>query len=241
MQKIDAGGVGFEELNRMVRETSEKEIDIDNCCGQRFIGTAASDKRIIINGIPGNALGAYLDGGTLIVNGNAQDATGDTMNKGEIIIHGSSGDATGYSMRGGLILVQGNAGYRAGIHMKSYQDKKPALVIGGVSGSFLGEYLAGGTILVLGIGAEERAPFGYFTGTGMHGGKIFIRSDHVPNNLPAQVQVADATDADMAEIMPYIDRYCAEFGVEKSSLLPHRFYVLTPNANNPYKQLYAVM
>lgn len=115
--------------------------------------------------------------------GNAQDATGDTMNDGEIIIHGSSGDATGYSMRGGLILVKGNAGYRAGIHMKSYGEKSPVLVVGGAAGSFLGEYQAGGLTLCLDR-CEDRAPYGYFCGTGMHGGGLWSAPTTSPKICP---------------------------------------------------------
>ena len=115
--------------------------------GQRYIGAGQSEGTIILNEVPGNALGAYLDGANIIVNCSAQDATGDTMNAGEITIHGSTGDAAGYAMRGGAIYVQGDAGYRAGIHMKEYKEKVPVLVIGGRTGSFLGEYLAGGVIV----------------------------------------------------------------------------------------------
>ena len=109
---------------------------------------------IDIHGVPGNALGAYLDGAHINVYGNAQDAVGDTMNDGCITIHGSSGDATGYGMRGGSILIEGDVGYRAGIHMKAYRDKQPVMVIGGRAGSFLGEYQAGGCIVVLGLNSE---------------------------------------------------------------------------------------
>ena len=133
--------------------------------GQRYIGAGQSEGTIILNEVPGNALGAYLDGANIIVNCSAQDATGDTMNAGEITIHGSTGDAAGYAMRGGAIYVQGDAGYRAGIHMKEYKEKVPVLVIGGRTGSFLGEYQAGGIIVVLGIGSEDRQPVGNFCGT----------------------------------------------------------------------------
>ena len=62
--------------------------------GQRYIGAGQSEGTIILNEVPGNALGAYLDGANIIVNCSAQDATGDTMNAGEITIHGSTGDAS---------------------------------------------------------------------------------------------------------------------------------------------------
>ena len=115
---IDSKALGYRELNCRLRE-ADGDITVSGCCGQRFIAAGMSDKKIPINGVPGNALGAYLDGARLEVFGNAQDATGDTMNEGEIIIHGSAGDATGYAMRGGKIFVQGNTGYRAGIHLLS--------------------------------------------------------------------------------------------------------------------------
>jgi glutamate synthase domain-containing protein 3 len=92
--------MGFRQLNEMIRNT-EEDIVIDRCYGERFIGSGASAKTITINGTPGNALGAYLDGASIIVNGNAQDAVGDTMNDGRIVICGSAGDALGYAMRGG--------------------------------------------------------------------------------------------------------------------------------------------
>lgn len=238
--KIDVHNMNQIILNQAIRRAPAGEILLNCCMGQRFIGAGISCKKIIIDGVPGNALGAYMDGGTILVNGNAQDATGDTMNDGLIVISGSSGDATGYAMRGGAIYVKGNAGYRAGIHMKAYQDKIPSLVIGGAAGSFLGEYQAGGHIIVLGLGFEDRIPFGYFCGTGMHGGKIFIRCAHPLTNLPKQVLARDATDKDMQEIMPHIQNYCAQFNVPIEKVLPHHFYVLTPNAKSPYKQLYAI-
>ena len=164
MDYIEAGSLSFSELNETIRSAGAK-CRVSACLGQRFIAAGMSRKSIEIDGIPGNALGAYLDGANIIVNCSAQDATGDTMNAGEITIHGSTGDAAGYAMRGGAIYVQGDAGYRAGIHMKEYKEKVPVLVIGGRTGSFLGEYQAGGIIVVLGIGSEDRQPVGNFCGT----------------------------------------------------------------------------
>lgn len=233
---IDAKSLDFKELNRQIKSAGAW-VTIDNCYGQRFIGSGAKTHRITINGTPGNALGAYLDGGTIDVNGNAQDAVGDTMNDGRITIYGNAGDALGYAMRGGSILVKGNAGYRAGIHMKEYTNKKPALIIGGSTGSFLGEYLAGGLIVVLGIGATG-APVGNFVGTGMHGGKIFIRTDYELTGLPEQVAVKIAAPEDLMVIAPYLSEFGSCFSVDTQALMKDRFYLLTPNAKNPYKQLY---
>ena len=137
MDFIEASGLSFSQLNETIRHAG-KECRICACQGQRFIAAGMSSKRLEIDGIPGNALGAYLGGGSITANGNAQDAVGDTMSAGRIVIHGSTGDAAGYAMRGGEIFIRDNAGYRAGIHMKAYKQHKPVIVIGGRAGSFLG-------------------------------------------------------------------------------------------------------
>ena len=233
---ISARDMDFKALNEKIRAAAGG-VCIEDCCGQRFIGSGLKEKMITISGTPGNALGAYLDGAFIEVNGNAQDAVGDTMNNGTIIVHGNAGDALGYAMRGGSIFVRGDAGYRAGIHMKEYKDKKPVIVVGGKTGSFLGEYLAGGLIVVLGIGSEG-IPVGNFPGTGMHGGHIFIRTEHELIGLPEQVTAEIASSMEMLEIIPYITKYSECFGLNATSLVNDRFYVLKPNAKNPYKQLY---
>jgi len=236
MEQISALNLDFQELNRQVKAAAE-DVCINECYGQRFVGSALKGKKLTINGTPGNALGAYLDGGIIEVKGNAQDAVGDTMNDGKIIIHGNTGDALGYAMRGGSIFVRNDSGYRTGIHMKEYKDKKPTIIIGGNVGSFLGEYLAGGIIAVLGIGTED-VPVGNFTGTGMHGGKIFIRTNKELANLPAQVTAELASAEDLQEIEPYIAEFAKYFGMDAAPLMKDRFYILRPNAKNPYKQLY---
>lgn len=175
--RIVAGDKHFRELNEEINTCPDAEIELDNVCGQRYICSGLSGKKVTIHGIPGNALCCYLDGCDVEVLGNAQDATGDTMNSGTLTIHGHCGDATGYAMRGGTIFIEGNVGYRAGIHMKAYQTHIPVLVVGGEAGSFLGEYQAGGYIIVLGLNTRDHAPVGRFPAAGMHGGKIFLRTD----------------------------------------------------------------
>ncbi|WRS27698.1 glutamate synthase [Oscillospiraceae bacterium MB08-C2-2] len=235
---INAEGMHFQTLCTQIKEAAPEPVVVENCMGQRYIGSGMSGADITIHGTPGNALGAYFDGGRILVGGNAQDATGDTMNDGEIIIHGSSGDATGYAMRGGKIFVKGNTGYRAGIHMKAYQQKLPVLVIGGRAGNFLGEYQAGGKIIVLGLEIGGSSPVGDFCGTGMHGGAIYIRCQQPPEHLPEQVAVSKATAEDLTEVAPEVERYCDLFGGSARALLEDSFYVLRPNKANPYKRLY---
>lgn len=135
---INAQNLDYYQLNQAIRQ-AEGPVVIDHCLGQRFIGTAlGAGRSLTIHGVPGNAMGAYLDGGSIEVFGDVQEATGDTMNAGTIVVHGSAGDATGYSMRGGVILIEGDVGYRAGIHMKSYGSKVPVLVVGGAAAASWG-------------------------------------------------------------------------------------------------------
>jgi len=225
-------------LNEAIKSSSEDEIIINNCIGTRYIACGLRQKSIIINGVAGNALGAYMDGAEVIVNGNAQDAVGDTMNEGVITIHGSSGDATGYGMRGGEIYVRDNVGYRAGIHMKAYKSKLPVLIVGGKAGSFLGEYQAGGIIVILNRFTRGESPVGYFCGTGMHGGKIFLSCDEIPKNLPPQVMSKVSSKEDLDLISNYIRNYSLKFDCDYSAIMEQKFFTLTANTKNPYKMLY---
>ena len=235
--KINANGLEFRAINEAIRDAG-KDVTLTGCLGQRFICAGMSDISVHIDGVPGNALGAYLNGAQITVNGNAQDAVGDTMNDGTIIIHGSIGDAAGYAMRGGSIYVEGNAGYRAGIHMKAYKEKVPVMVIGGCAGSFLGEYQAGGIIVVLGLNAEGKRIVGNFPCTGMPGGKMILRSDCRDVAFPAQVTARPAANEDMDEIRKYVSKYCRLFGCDESDVMASAFTVVTPDSQNPYKQLY---
>lgn len=234
---LDARELDFTVLNNLIKNSND-DCEIINCLGQRFIADGLKNGTVTINGIPGNALGAYLDGAEIVVKGNAQDAVGDTMNGGKIIIHGSIGDTAGYAMRGGEIYIKNNAGYRAGIHMKEYKAKKPVIVIGGRTGSFLGEYQAGGLIIVLGRNTDGKPTVGNFPCTGMHGGKMILRGSLDGIKFPQNVNLRDADEGDMEEAMPFLLNYCNYFGVETDELIGEKFTVITPDSEKPYKQMY---
>ena len=237
MQIIDAANLDYRTLNEALRG-AETDYTIKGCCGQRFIAAGMSEKNLTIEGIPGNALGAYLNNANITVNANAQDAVGDTMNEGKILIHGNIGDAAGYAMRGGKIYVQGNAGYRAGIHMKAYKEKIPVMIIGGYAGSFLGEYQAGGIIIVLGLHKDSKRIVGNFPCTGMHGGKMFLRGSCEDIQFPKQVTARCAAAEELDEIREYLSEYCSDFGYSTDELLSKPFTVITPDSQSPYKQMY---
>lgn len=247
MEQMNTQGLSHQEINEKIRN-AEGAFTLENCLGQRFLGAGMHGKELTILGTPGNALGAYFNGGIITVRGNAQDAVGDTMNDGTMVIHGNIGDAAGYAMRGGKIFVKGNAGYRAGIHMKAYKEKVPVLVIGGKVGSFLGEYQAGGIIIVLDLynGNEgsmyalNRKIVGNFPCTGMHGGKMLLRSDCKDIVFPKNVTAHAPTQEEMQEFLPLIQEFCSYFGFDEKEVLSSPFTLVTPDSHNPYKQMYVM-
>ena len=46
------------------------------------------------------------------------------------------------------------------------------------------------------------------------------------------------TEADRAELAPHVQAYCAHFGGDAEALLAQKYFVLTPNPEAGYKQLY---
>jgi len=112
------------------------------------------------------------------------------------------------------------------------------MVIGGTAGSFLGEYQAGGVIVVLGLEAKDKKIVGFFPCTGMHGGKIFLRSECKDMKFPSQVTAHPADESDMKELKTYVTEYCDLFGYDMNEVLASPFTVVTPDSKNPYKQMY---
>ncbi|MBI2843528.1 MAG: hypothetical protein HYX78_09020 [Armatimonadetes bacterium] len=245
--RIDATGLYYRDLNQLVREAisgGARRIELEGVMGQRYIGTNVyecpdlGDVEIHIHGVPGNDLGAFLNGPRIVVYGSAQDGCGNTMNAGEIVVHGRAGDIAGFSARGGRILVRESAGYRVGIHMKEYGPHKPVLVIGGSTQDFLGEYMAGGVIIVLGLGIDgpHRAAL---VGTGMHGGAIYIRGEFDRDRVGKEVGIVDPDAADMAEVEEHVRAYTDNFGGSAEEIIAGPFSKLYPKHLRPYGRLYA--
>jgi len=242
--KIDAGGVYYRELNANLRKVitnSTRRVMLRNVYGQRYIGTDL-DRPVDIEifGTPGNDLGAFMNGPRIIVHGNAQDGCGNTMNEGEIVIHGHAGDIIGLSARGGKIFVREDVGYRAGIHMKEYQGRGPALVIGGTAQDFLGEYMAGGVLILLGLNLKEGENHkANFIGTGMHGGVIYLRGSVEEHQLGKEVGVAQLDEADHEVLRQLVGEFAAHFGYDAEEIMNYKFIKLFPRWLRPYGRLYA--
>jgi glutamate synthase domain-containing protein 3 len=240
--RIDADGMHYRTLNALMKSLSGsgvKKIELHNVCGQRYIGTGLGDLTIEVHGTPGNDLGAFMKGPNLIVCGNAQDGCGNTMDEGKIVIHGHAGDIAGYSMRGGSIFIRDDVGYRVGIHMKEYQDKVPAIVVGGTAQDFLGEYMAGGVLVVLGLTLSDSLEHNArFVGTGMHGGKMYVRGK--VKNPADDVEVTDLDEDDKKLLYSLVSEFCSCFNFDKDAIMAQRFSKLVPISKRPYGKLYAI-
>ncbi len=240
--RVDAEGMSYRELNTLLRSfngNGVKKVRIVNVYGQRYIGTDLEGSfDIDVYGTPGNDLGAFMQGPTVTVHGNAQDGCGNTMDEGTIVIHGYAGDIIGYSMRGGKIFIRDDAGYRVGIHMKEYYEKRPIIVVGGTAQDFLGEYMAGGVVVVLGLtlGADETHST-RFVGTGMHGGKMYIRGP--VRHLAKEVAVVELEASDRKLLHDLIAEYGHYFRVDLKEVGLDAFSKLIPASSRPYGNLYS--
>jgi glutamate synthase domain-containing protein 3 len=239
--EIDAQGLHYRVLNERIRAVMRdgtRRIVIKNVCGQRYIGDALGENaEIILEGVPGNDLAAFMDGPSITVRGNAQDGVGNTMNRGEVIIYGDAGDIVGYAMRGGRIFVRGDVGYRVGIHMKAYKDFFPVVIVGGGARDFLGEYMAGGLLVVLGLNGRKVA--GDFIGTGMHGGQMFLRGEVDPRMLGKEVKIRKVTREDSKLLKKHVGDFCSYFGFDLAEILKQPFTKVYPYSHRPYGTIYA--
>ena len=233
----------YRELNEKIRSciaSGSERIVLKGVTGQRYIASAANEPRLKIDiyGTPGNDLGAFLNGGTIEVFGNAQDVTGNTMNDGRIIVHGNSWDITGLAARGGTMLIRGNSGYRVGIHMKEVNGRGPRLVIGGSVHDYLGEYMAGGSIAVLGMGVDKDvSPVGLSVGTGMHGGRIFVKGKVEEHQLGTAAHLLPITDDDWKELLSMIEEFEQAFAV-KPSRSREEYVKVGPLDSRPFRGHY---
>ncbi|MDR1775548.1 MAG: hypothetical protein LBS17_03750 [Actinomycetes bacterium] len=244
---VDADHVYYRELNEAIQQLvadGVRDLTIRGVNGQRYIGNGLTetDLRIRIQGVPGQDLGMFLGGPVIDVDTNAQDGVGNTMESGEICVHGSAGDVVGYGMRGGRILIRGDAGYRVGIHMKQYQNQLPEVIIGGKARDFFGEYMAGGRLVLLDLNSQLAGPaLGNYTGTGMHGGEIFVRGTVDACLCGREVGVVPATPEQLETIRPLVTRYCEAFGADADGIMSQTFTRIAPVSSRPYGNLYCSM
>lgn len=238
---IDAAALDHAALNREIRarvRAGATALTVSNVLGQRYIAAGLkAGVALELLGVPGNDLGAFMDGPELTVRANVQDATGNTMGNGRIIVHGGAGDLLAYAMRGGEIFVRDDVGYRVGVHMKAYQEFVPTLVAGGIGHDYLGEYLAGGVIVI--INRHNEPVTAHHIGTGMHGGVIYLRGQVAPWQLGREVGVVARDDADDARLAAALATFRKYFAEPLKGVTPRDFTKFAPVSNRPYGNMYA--
>ncbi|TXT66382.1 MAG: hypothetical protein BAJALOKI3v1_30040 [Promethearchaeota archaeon] len=249
--QIDAAPNGrplnYKDLNEKIHgalRNGYSKVVLNDVCGQRFIGASLQgDLKLEINGLPGNDLGIFMDGPRIVVNGNCEDQAGNTMNDGTLIIHGDGGDVIGLSARGGKIYIKEDVGYRVGIHIKEYKQKFPVVLIGGTAKDFLGEYMAGGLIIVLGLDirddgtvVESEYPIcGGELGTGIHRGKIVLRTDEdLETRLGVGAKVYELKKETERTITPFIKEFCEIFSIPYEMIGHKPFQVIKPISKRPF-------
>lgn len=240
---IDSKNLYYRNLNRRIRAAflkGQKEIVLRNILGQRYIGGGLNvPGRIVIQGTPGQDLGAFMNGPEIRVLGNAQDGVANTMNSGKIVVIGKAGEIPGYSMRGGKVLIGGDVEYRAGIHMKEYKDQVPILVIGGTTKDYCGEYMAGGRIVVLNLKNGRQSPVGDFVGTGIHGGAIFVRGAVDSRQLGIGAVFSDMDGEDTRFLKEILEEFAREMKVDLSRIDPRKDFIkITRRGYRPFGNLY---
>ena len=241
---IDSQKLDYRELNHRLREAiaaGETEFTLIGVNGQRYIADGVRGKiRFDIFGVPGNDLGAFMDGPEILVHNNAQDAVANTMNDGRIVVRGDAGDVLGYGMRGGRLYVRGNVGYRVGIHMKAFREQAPILVVGESAGDFFGEYMAGGILVLLSLSGNGKSQVGDYCASGMHGGSIYLRGEVDPYLVATEhVGITAACEQELAALHPILADYCEVLGVELDDVLRVPFSRLAPLSNRPFSSKYA--
>jgi glutamate synthase domain-containing protein 3 len=243
MKRIDAAAMDSRRLNDAIHgalDAGVKALALDHVNGHRYICAGVKGEvRVEIEGIPGNDLGAFMDGPRIEVKGNGQDAIANTMNRGRIAVHGHAGDVLAYAMRGGELLVRDSVGYRVGIHMKAFRDLVPLIMVGGKARDFLGEYMAGGVIIVLAL-CGDGPPAGYGVGSGAHGGAIYVRGRLKPEQLGKEVRPVPFTGVDRALLARHVGDFCRTFGIGRpEEIVRSRFSKYAPVSHRPYGKLYA--
>lgn len=201
---IDSSPYSADELQPFLQKScpGRERVKILNVSNHRFALSGFSGNSVFdVYGDPGNCFANLLDGPAVTVHGDCEDDICDSMQSGFVTIDGSVGDIACQAMQGGTVFIKGDTGNRTGMQMREFGEKKPALVIGGTTGDFLGEYMAGGIIVALNLNNEDM-PSGFNTGSGMIGGKIYIRGKVDPERI--------GLNPESWEITTYLSRHHEE-------------------------------
>lgn len=148
----------------------------------QFAGQMVDEGRAY-RGILGNHGGSFSAGdGSHEIIGSIQDNCYDTSTLRRVVVHGNAGMMTANAFQGEQFFIRGSADSRAFQQFRPnpLTGQSPTGIIGETAGQYLGKMMSSGLIMVLGLehlGREDvDTPIvGEFVGTGMVGGRIYIR------------------------------------------------------------------
>lgn len=180
-------------------------------------GLKADTIKITLNGIAGQALGAFLiPGVSIYLHGVANDYIGKGMHGGKIIVtsknegeeFGAGGNTCLYGATGGKLYISGSVGERFAVRNSG------ALAIVEGSGDNACEYMTGGIVVILGR-------TGINFGAGMTGGVSFVYdADHsFVENVNRELVEAVRIDTDEgADARHLLKRLLKDYVVETNSI-----------------------
>ena len=100
-------------------------------------------------------------------------------------------------------------GNRAAIQMREYKDHRPFLIVGETADDYLGEYMAGGVVVILNMSGQPKS-VGSYVGTGMVGGRIYVRGKVGEEQIGLQPKKAD--------ILNYLKGYALDQSISQKKL-----------------------
>lgn len=248
----------------------------------QFAGDTINDHQQY-TGILGTFGGSYSNGdGTLELFGSMQDNCFEASSLARVLCHGNASMMLGNAFQGRQFFVRGSVDSRAFQQLRPKDGHTPVAIVGETAGQYLGKMMSGGVIMALGLqhlGREDvDTPIvGEFVGTGMVGGRIFVRGHLIDDyikcppsrrdvisvcaDLKAQGVITDSdlheirhdtlnferikgivkdpvaierlaqlfdqtlsverralNETEIAELMPHLEQYFADFGLDRSWL-----------------------
>ena len=97
--------------------------------------------------------------------------------------------------------------------------------------------MAGGVLVILGLSLKEgEGHDARFVGTGMHGGRMYIRGN--VTNTGREVEVVELKDDDRRLLQNILSEFSGYFDLDISEISTQEFCKVVPVSHRPYGTLY---
>jgi len=222
--------------------------------GQDGIGNTMNSGSIIIHGDCGDILGYSMRGGKIYIKGNVGWRSGIHMKSylekfPVIVIGGKAGDFLGEYMAGGIIILLGLKAERE-MHVNGPNTEVLAAPVKTSSGGkinpakklYPGEKIQEQYYFERFYPSSDGSIAGNYSGTGMHGGSIFLRGDIEEYKFGKEVSRVTLDDNDRQILKTYLTNFCDYFDFDKSKIIGQDykdFIKLVPCSHRPYGKLYS--